>query len=122
MLRQLHIDNLIYKVKSMIIDDLLLSIENISFEILFNEYLKKLNKNKSLNYNLFQYFLFDEILPNCLIKIIQSKEILTIMSQIIVHVFGYNNVSLIYYLTKFENNMIISFYLQLRHSLEIANS
>ena len=114
MLKQIHINNLANKIKNALNHNLIQCIKNMSFEILLNHYCYvKINKYELITIDTFQYFLFDIIYPKCIINLLQLNNNFDIMNRLVIHYFGFNNVRLIYYLTNFNNDIIISFYLKI---------
>lgn len=87
-------------------------IKIMNFEIFLNNFCEyKINYNSNINIREYKYHLIDMIYPKSLRYNIIDNYLIFQIKNLLNFYLGYNNVTLIYYFTEFENNLIVSFYL-----------
>lgn len=71
----------------------------------------KLNYNSDITIRDYKYHLIDMTYPRSLRYNIIDNYLIFEIKKLLNFIFGYDNVTLIYYFTEFEENLIVSFYL-----------
>jgi hypothetical protein len=107
-----HNKNIRKEIHSNIISKINNEIKTMNFEILLNNFCEyKINYNSDINIREYKYHLIDMTYPKSLRYNIIDSYLIFEIKKILNFYFGYNNVVLVYYVTEFENNIIVSFYL-----------
>jgi hypothetical protein len=84
----------------------------MNFEIFLNNFCEyKIKYNSDINIREYKYHLIDMIYPKSLRYNIIDNYLIFQIKNLLNFYLGYNNVTLVYYFTEFENNLIVSFYL-----------
>jgi hypothetical protein len=107
-----HNKNIRKEIHSNIISKINNEIKTMNFDIFLNNFCEyKINYNSDINIREYKYHLIDMIYPKSLRYNIIDSYLIFEIKKILNFYFGYNNVVLVYYVTEFENNIIVSFYL-----------